>query len=122
AEEELEGGVERIINTERERAEGELLSKQFSLQTSRGTESVGKLCSQHQEPLKLFCEDDQALLCVVCDKSRGHRGHTVIPKEEAFGEYKVGTRTSILLREFALRPCSVQTPASICLSSCLGTF
>nr|XP_056701044.1 zinc finger protein RFP-like [Euleptes europaea] len=73
------------------------LAKKFSLQlpseiqsSSRigGAEAPGQVCARHQEPLKLFCEDDQAPICVVCDKSKEHRGHKVIPKEEAFEEYK----------------------------------
>nr|XP_020670955.1 zinc finger protein RFP-like isoform X2 [Pogona vitticeps] len=64
------------------------IAKKFRLQMTRGAEALGKVCERHQEPLKLFCEDDQALICVVCDKSKEHREHKVIPKEEAFEEYK----------------------------------
>ncbi|XP_067321703.1 zinc finger protein RFP-like [Anolis sagrei] len=64
------------------------IAKKFSLQTVRGTEVLEEVCQQHQEPLKLFCEDDQILICVVCDKSKEHRQHKVIPKKEAFEEYK----------------------------------
>ncbi|XP_034962952.2 zinc finger protein RFP isoform X4 [Zootoca vivipara] len=62
--------------------------KKFSLQVARGAEALGRVCERHQEPLKLFCEDDQAPICVVCDKSKDHREHKVIPKEEAFEEYQ----------------------------------
>ncbi|XP_067319428.1 E3 ubiquitin-protein ligase TRIM39-like [Anolis sagrei] len=64
------------------------IAKKFSLQILRGGEISEKVCERHQEPLKLFCEDDQILICVVCDKSKEHRQHKVIPKEEAFEEYK----------------------------------
>nr|XP_060615406.1 zinc finger protein RFP-like [Anolis sagrei ordinatus] len=64
------------------------IAKKFSLQTVRGAEVLEEVCQQHQEPLKLFCEDDQILICVVCDKSKEHRQHKVIPKKEAFEEYK----------------------------------
>ncbi|XP_053144149.1 zinc finger protein RFP-like isoform X2 [Hemicordylus capensis] len=64
------------------------IAKKFSLQMAKGAEALGKVCEKHQEPLKLFCEDDQAPICVVCDKSKEHREHKVIPKEEAFEEYK----------------------------------
>nr|XP_003228204.2 PREDICTED: zinc finger protein RFP [Anolis carolinensis] len=62
--------------------------KKSSLQTLRGAEISKDMCEHHQEPLKLFCDDDQILICVVCDKSKQHRQHKVIPKEEAFEEYK----------------------------------
>ncbi|XP_032066232.1 E3 ubiquitin-protein ligase TRIM39-like isoform X1 [Thamnophis elegans] len=45
-------------------------------------------CPKHQEPLKLFCKDHETLICVVCDRSKEHRGHLVIPAEEAFQEYQ----------------------------------
>ncbi|XP_054833235.1 E3 ubiquitin-protein ligase TRIM11-like isoform X2 [Eublepharis macularius] len=47
-----------------------------------------RCCEKHQEPLKLFCKDDKALICVVCDRSREHRDHAVAPVEEAAEEYK----------------------------------
>ncbi|XP_054834152.1 zinc finger protein RFP-like [Eublepharis macularius] len=55
-----------------------------------GKEAEGKwgVCKRHQEPLKLFCNDDQASICVVCDRSMEHRNHSVLPMEEAFLEYK----------------------------------
>uniref|UniRef100_A0A8C0QQV8 RING-type E3 ubiquitin transferase n=1 Tax=Chelonoidis abingdonii TaxID=106734 RepID=A0A8C0QQV8_CHEAB len=49
-----------------------------------------QVCERHQEALKLFCEEDQTPICVVCDRSRAHRAHTVVPIEEAAQEYRVG--------------------------------
>lgn len=40
-------------------------------------------CSSHGEPLKLFCYDDQEVLCCVCHTSKMHSGHRVSPLEEA---------------------------------------
>ncbi|XP_060094995.1 E3 ubiquitin-protein ligase TRIM7-like isoform X1 [Heteronotia binoei] len=48
----------------------------------------GRVCQNHQEPLKLFCKDDEALICMVCDRSKAHRDHEVLPLEEASQEYK----------------------------------
>lgn len=62
------------------------------LKTGKGREEKKGVCERHLEPLKLFCEDDQAPICVVCDRSREHRQHAVIPREEAFEEYKVGIK------------------------------
>uniref|UniRef100_A0A8C4WR60 Zinc finger protein RFP-like n=1 Tax=Gopherus evgoodei TaxID=1825980 RepID=A0A8C4WR60_9SAUR len=53
------------------------------------TEPEGeRVCELHQEALKLFCGEDQTPICVVCDKSKAHRSHTVVPIEEAAQEYK----------------------------------
>ncbi|XP_015678720.1 zinc finger protein RFP [Protobothrops mucrosquamatus] len=52
-------------------------------------EEGGSLCPKHREPLKLFCKDHKTLICVVCDRSKEHRGHSVIPAEEAFQEYQI---------------------------------
>uniref|UniRef100_K7F8D1 Uncharacterized protein n=1 Tax=Pelodiscus sinensis TaxID=13735 RepID=K7F8D1_PELSI len=47
-----------------------------------------RLCEKHQEPLKLFCREDEIPICVVCDRSKGHRAHTVIPAKEAAEEFQ----------------------------------
>ncbi|XP_029441919.1 E3 ubiquitin-protein ligase TRIM39-like [Rhinatrema bivittatum] len=47
------------------------------------------LCEEHEEKLKLFCEEDQRPICVICRESPGHRSHTVTPIQEAVQEYKV---------------------------------
>uniref|UniRef100_A0A670HUY9 RING-type E3 ubiquitin transferase n=1 Tax=Podarcis muralis TaxID=64176 RepID=A0A670HUY9_PODMU len=49
-----------------------------------------KLCKGDQEPCKLFCKDDQVLICVICNLSKEHRDHHVVPVQEAAQEYKVG--------------------------------
>uniref|UniRef100_A0A8C8RPC4 E3 ubiquitin-protein ligase TRIM39-like n=1 Tax=Pelusios castaneus TaxID=367368 RepID=A0A8C8RPC4_9SAUR len=64
------------------------------------SQAVGKLegeglCERHQEALKLFCEEDQIPVCLVCRESRDHRTHTVLPIEEAAKDYQVG-RESLL--------------------------
>nr|XP_041568671.1 E3 ubiquitin-protein ligase TRIM7 isoform X1 [Taeniopygia guttata] len=46
------------------------------------------LCRKHREALKLFCKDDLRSICVVCDRSREHRAHAVVPVDEACEEYK----------------------------------
>ncbi|XP_039373475.1 zinc finger protein RFP-like [Mauremys reevesii] len=63
------------------------LVKELSLQAAKGAGGDG-VCERHQEALKLFCEEDQTPICVVCDRSRAHRAHTVVPIEEAAQEYK----------------------------------
>ncbi|CAM5105121.1 unnamed protein product, partial [Natator depressus] len=48
----------------------------------------GSMCQRHKERLELYCEEDQALICVVCDRSKEHRAHRVAPLKEAAQEYK----------------------------------
>ncbi|NXL04834.1 TRI58 ligase, partial [Mesembrinibis cayennensis] len=59
------------------------------------------LCAQHDERLKLFCEEDEETICVVCRESLHHRSHTVYPIEEATQVYKVKLQKSLeqLLKE-----------------------
>ncbi|XP_070591746.1 E3 ubiquitin-protein ligase TRIM39-like [Erythrolamprus reginae] len=52
-------------------------------------EEGGSFCPKHREPHKLFCKDHETLICVVCDRSKEHKGHSVIPAEEAFPEYQI---------------------------------
>ncbi|XP_074927727.1 zinc finger protein RFP-like isoform X2 [Chelonoidis abingdonii] len=63
------------------------IAKQLSLQVAKGR-GGDRVCGKHQEALKLFCEEDQTPICVVCDRSRAHRAHRVVPIEEAAQEYK----------------------------------
>ncbi|XP_069077235.1 E3 ubiquitin-protein ligase TRIM39-like [Pleurodeles waltl] len=48
----------------------------------------GNLCEKHEEKLRLFCEEDQRMICVVCRESKDHKSHSVSPIEEAAEEYK----------------------------------
>ncbi|XP_078542621.1 E3 ubiquitin-protein ligase TRIM39-like [Lissotriton helveticus] len=47
------------------------------------------LCVKHEEKLRLFCDEDQRVICVVCRESKAHKSHSVSPIEEAAEEYKV---------------------------------
>ncbi|KAL8213178.1 UNVERIFIED_CONTAM: hypothetical protein K2H54_061131 [Gekko kuhli] len=51
-------------------------------------EARERICAKHQKPLKLFCRIDEILICSVCDRSKEHIIHAVIPAEEASWEYK----------------------------------
>ncbi|XP_037670776.1 E3 ubiquitin-protein ligase TRIM4 [Choloepus didactylus] len=46
------------------------------------------LCGRHGEPLRLFCEDDQRPVCVVCRESLEHQGHAMAPLDEALQSYR----------------------------------
>ncbi|XP_015270896.1 PREDICTED: tripartite motif-containing protein 7-like [Gekko japonicus] len=80
------------------------VAKKLSLQEGKeaGVEAgKGGVCQKHQEPLKLFCKDDEALICLVCDRSKEHRDHETLPLEEASQEYKdqFCSRREILKKE-----------------------
>lgn len=47
------------------------------------------MCQSHQELLQVFCKDDKIPICLLCDISKEHRHHTVIPIEDAVLDYKV---------------------------------
>lgn len=65
------------------------IAKRLSLQAARGETVEEKGCERHQEPLKVFCKDDEAFICVICQESRAHRNHTMLPVQDAVQEYKV---------------------------------
>ncbi|XP_042352569.1 zinc-binding protein A33-like [Plectropomus leopardus] len=54
------------------------------LKTSRDQE----FCCLHNEKLKLFCENDEKPICLVCQTSRQHRVHECCPVEEAAEQKK----------------------------------
>ncbi|KAL1263359.1 hypothetical protein QQF64_006098 [Cirrhinus molitorella] len=58
-------------------------------QERKSTESVEDRCTVHGKKLFFFCEDDQETLCTVCQYSKKHKDHRVIPLEEAAQELKV---------------------------------
>nr|XP_028576307.1 zinc finger protein RFP-like [Podarcis muralis] len=77
------------------------ITKRFSLQSGEEEQGKGRVCQKHQEPLKLFCKEEETPICVVCDRSKEHRHHEVIPLEEASQEYKgiIGNCLEILRKE-----------------------
>ncbi|XP_078242960.1 uncharacterized protein LOC110070422 [Pogona vitticeps] len=66
----------------------ELAAEESNLQEGREAEGKPRICEKHQEPFRLFCRDDETLVCLVCDRSKEHRHHDVVPMEEASDEYK----------------------------------
>ncbi|XP_067830187.1 E3 ubiquitin-protein ligase TRIM39-like [Heptranchias perlo] len=45
-------------------------------------------CAQHDEKLKLFCENDRTAICVVCAVSREHKDHRINPLQDVAVIYK----------------------------------
>uniref|UniRef100_UPI00398EF577 zinc-binding protein A33-like n=1 Tax=Pristiophorus japonicus TaxID=55135 RepID=UPI00398EF577 len=46
-------------------------------------EKATDYCEKHDEKIKMFCEDDQSAICLICTTSRDHANHTVRPLQEA---------------------------------------
>ncbi|XP_034645023.1 zinc finger protein RFP-like [Trachemys scripta elegans] len=90
---------QRNLRPNRQLANVVEIVKRLSLRAAKGAGGDG-VCDRHQEALKLFCEEDQTPICVVCDRSRAHGAHTVVPIEEAAQEYKEKIQAHLkILRE-----------------------
>ncbi|CAM5158084.1 unnamed protein product [Eretmochelys imbricata] len=79
--------LKRKFRPSRELANVAEIAKRLSCQAAQGA-GREKTCNTHQEGLKLFCEEDQSPICLICRESRAHRFHTVAPIEEAIQDYK----------------------------------
>uniref|UniRef100_A0A8C3JHJ4 Uncharacterized protein n=1 Tax=Calidris pygmaea TaxID=425635 RepID=A0A8C3JHJ4_9CHAR len=84
-----ETGDQKILRPNWELAEVIEAAKRLNLQQDREVKGEENLCKKHQEPLKLFCQDDKRLICLVCDWSKVHHDHSVVPMDEAVQECKV---------------------------------
>uniref|UniRef100_A0A8D2KSJ4 Uncharacterized protein n=1 Tax=Varanus komodoensis TaxID=61221 RepID=A0A8D2KSJ4_VARKO len=60
------------------------------LQEDKYRKDESRECAVQQEPLKVVCEEGQALIYVSSDKSKEHQDHSSVPTEEASQETKVG--------------------------------
>ncbi|XP_063147433.1 zinc finger protein RFP-like [Candoia aspera] len=82
-----EQAVSRVQNAPEKRVSETRTSEGLSLRAAEGLAEEA-LCEKHREPLKVFCWNDRALICLVCDKSKTHRAHLVLPVEEAAQDYR----------------------------------
>ncbi|XP_064414468.1 E3 ubiquitin-protein ligase TRIM39-like [Latimeria chalumnae] len=53
------------------------------------------ICSEHEEKLKLYCLEDQEAICLVCQTSRKHQNHKLLPIKEAAQEFKEELKISL---------------------------
>ncbi|XP_072890989.1 zinc-binding protein A33-like [Hemitrygon akajei] len=60
----------------------------------KGKESK-RHCEEHEEELKLFCETDKTLICVICAVAEEHRQHRFKPIKEAVKIYKDQLKSSL---------------------------
>ncbi|XP_067321466.1 E3 ubiquitin-protein ligase TRIM7-like [Anolis sagrei] len=74
------------------------ITKKYSTQGSKKAKGKERVCEKHQEPLKLFCKDDETLICERCDKE--HTDHRTIPLGTAAQDYKLlmGVRQDELVK------------------------
>ncbi|XP_063346318.1 E3 ubiquitin-protein ligase TRIM35-like [Pelmatolapia mariae] len=61
--------------------------KSGSSETQKGEKKLTVVCSKHEEVPKLFCVDEQRVVCPVCEFSL-HQSHKVVPVEEAVSDLK----------------------------------
>ncbi|XP_053297586.1 E3 ubiquitin-protein ligase TRIM47 [Pleuronectes platessa] len=53
-------------------------------------------CEQHGEELKLYCQTDKRLICVVCRESRAHRHHEVAPVPEVANDMRMDLKQKLI--------------------------
>ncbi|XP_062978292.1 zinc finger protein RFP-like isoform X2 [Elgaria multicarinata webbii] len=71
------------------------LVKTLTLEAAEAPRGEKGVCKKHQEPLKLFCRNDETPICVICRESRDHQSHVVHPIEEAAQDYKEQIQTEL---------------------------
>ncbi|XP_062904021.1 zinc-binding protein A33-like isoform X2 [Mobula hypostoma] len=59
-------------------------------------------CKEHDDELKLFCETDQKLICLICRDALEHREHHFRPIKEAVEIQKVKTSLELLMAKKSL--------------------
>ncbi|XP_013920741.1 PREDICTED: tripartite motif-containing protein 12A-like [Thamnophis sirtalis] len=74
----------KILKRNRELGNIAKIVPKLDEKTKEKEKAKEKVCQMHQEPLKLFCKNDQMAICVICDKSKEHKDHTVVPVEQEF--------------------------------------
>ncbi|XP_073166901.1 zinc finger protein RFP-like [Lepidochelys kempii] len=82
-----ETAQQRNFRPSRELANMAVLVKQLKLPAGKEPEGE-RVCEKHGEPLKLFCVEEQQLICLVCRESWAHGAHAAVPIEEAAQKYK----------------------------------
>ncbi|XP_032872797.1 E3 ubiquitin-protein ligase TRIM39-like [Amblyraja radiata] len=71
-----------------------LSEKARTLSLNRTVTESKHHCEKHLEELKLFCETDKKVICLICRDAREHKSHSFIPIEEAVEIYKEQVNSS----------------------------
>lgn len=61
-----------------------------ALQSRGETEPTPESCPTHDNPLSLFCEADQEVICGLCGTIGNHKQHKITPISTAYCRMKVG--------------------------------
>ncbi|XP_072891017.1 zinc-binding protein A33-like isoform X1 [Hemitrygon akajei] len=77
------------------RALANLAEKFRNLNLNRKGKESKRHCEEHEEELKLFCETDKTLICVICAAAQEHREHRFVLIEEAVKNYKDQLKSSL---------------------------
>ncbi|XP_072331653.1 zinc-binding protein A33-like [Scyliorhinus torazame] len=65
------------------RALANLAEKARNLNMNQNAKGNNHHCEEHQKELKLFCETDKKLICVICRDSREHKDHCLLSIKKA---------------------------------------
>ncbi|XP_072094717.1 zinc-binding protein A33-like isoform X1 [Mobula birostris] len=77
------------------RALANLAEKARNLNLNRKGKESKLQCEEHEEELKLFCETDKSLICVICAVAEEHREHRFKPIKEAVKIYMDQLKSSL---------------------------
>ncbi|XP_059814175.1 zinc-binding protein A33-like [Hypanus sabinus] len=77
------------------RALANLAEKARNLNLNRKGKESERHCEEHEEELKLFCETDKTLICLICRDAQEHREHRFKPIKEAVKIYKDQLKSSL---------------------------
>ncbi|XP_029966661.1 zinc-binding protein A33-like [Salarias fasciatus] len=81
------------------------LADAFRREKSHTASEPEALCSLHGEKLKLFCQDDQQPICVICRDAKEHKKHNCVPVNEAAEESRVQLQVGLMHLKTSLRTC-----------------
>ncbi|KAJ6652545.1 hypothetical protein lerEdw1_011421, partial [Lerista edwardsae] len=88
-----------LQNATRNRVLANLAEKARLLKLEEGSQSGGAgswyFCEEHEEPLKLFCSQDEAPVCVICRDLPQHQGHNFLPIKNAVKRYQDKLKASL---------------------------
>ncbi|XP_072891238.1 nuclear factor 7, brain-like [Hemitrygon akajei] len=77
------------------RALANLAEKARNLNLNPKGKETKRHCEEHEEELKLFCETDKTLVCLICRDAQEHQEHRFKPIKEAVKIYKDQLKSSL---------------------------
>ncbi|XP_036435694.1 nuclear factor 7, brain-like [Colossoma macropomum] len=78
----------RLLRNVIEAIQDHLKEKQSTAVQNTDLNTSGLVCAEHDEKLRLFCETDQTLMCVICRDGTKHQGHQYKPVKEVVSTKK----------------------------------